>query len=119
MFLSLLFVTWELMVFPFPWRNGSKGEPKQEQDTERSPTYFLSRLNDHAVLLAAPYAVAIFIFGVALGTGGSFAWRRWLKRIRTAEWVTPDVLTRRRWLKGMVTRLVGICLVCGSRTFIL
>ncbi|KAI6104936.1 hypothetical protein EDD16DRAFT_1695864 [Pisolithus croceorrhizus] len=29
--------------------------------------------------------------------------RQWLRRIRTADWVTPDILTRRRWVKGIVT----------------
>ncbi|KIJ13684.1 hypothetical protein PAXINDRAFT_135774, partial [Paxillus involutus ATCC 200175] len=31
------------------------------------------------------------------------AWRRWGKRLRSSEWVTPDVLARRRWVRGVVT----------------
>ncbi|KIJ64278.1 hypothetical protein HYDPIDRAFT_181924 [Hydnomerulius pinastri MD-312] len=30
-------------------------------------------------------------------------WRRWGKRIKSSEWVTPDVLARRRWVRGVVT----------------
>ncbi|KAF8550886.1 staphylococcal nuclease, partial [Imleria badia] len=31
------------------------------------------------------------------------AWRRWGMRLLTAEWVTPNELARRRWIRGVVT----------------
>ncbi|KAF8836238.1 staphylococcal nuclease [Paxillus ammoniavirescens] len=50
-----------------------------------------------------PYAAVVFALGAASGVGGATAWRRWGKRLRSSEWVTPDVLARRRWVRGVVT----------------
>ncbi|KAF9235906.1 hypothetical protein BU15DRAFT_89387 [Melanogaster broomeanus] len=36
--------------------------------------------------------LVVFALGAASGAAGTVAWRRWGKRLRTAEWVTPDVL---------------------------
>ncbi|KIM61809.1 hypothetical protein SCLCIDRAFT_121039 [Scleroderma citrinum Foug A] len=60
-------------------------------------------MRNHAILLVTPYTLVAFISGAMLGAGGTFVWRRWLVRIRTAEWVTPDILARKRWVKGVVT----------------
>jgi len=35
--------------------------------------------------------------------GASIIYRRFFKRIKNAEWVTPDMLGRRRWISGVVT----------------
>ncbi|KAI5992417.1 hypothetical protein EDD15DRAFT_2168046 [Pisolithus albus] len=63
----------------------------------------LESITPHAELLAISYTAVAFIAGIATGTCGVFVWNRWLRRIRTADWVTPDILTRRRWVKGIVT----------------
>ncbi|KAF9221833.1 staphylococcal nuclease, partial [Gyrodon lividus] len=44
-----------------------------------------------------------FVLGAASGIGSAVAWRRWGKRLRSSEWVTPDMLARRRWVRGVVT----------------
>ena len=31
---------------------------------------------------------------------------RYLRRLPSSEWVTPDVLKKKRWIKGFVTRFV-------------
>ena len=49
-------------------------------------------------------SVLVFVLGAASGAGAILAWRRWGMRLRTAEWVTPNELARRRWVRGVVTR---------------
>jgi hypothetical protein len=34
-------------------------------------------------------------------------YRRFFKRIKGAEWITPDLLERKRWITGIVTRCVS------------
>ena len=46
----------------------------------------------------------VFVLGAASGAGALLAWRRWGMRLLTAEWVTPNELARRRWVRGVVTR---------------
>ena len=47
-----------------------------------------------------------FVLGSATTLGASAVYRRFFKRIRSAEWITPDVLRRKRWVTGVVTRCV-------------
>jgi len=47
-----------------------------------------------------------FLLGFATAFGASTVYRRFFKRIKNAEWVTPDLLARRRWITGVVTRCV-------------
>jgi hypothetical protein len=52
-------------------------------------------------------AIALaFLLGSATTLGASIVYRRFFKRIRNAEWVTPDLLKRKRWITGIVTRCV-------------
>ena len=50
-------------------------------------------------------AIAFFL-GSATTLGASTVYRRFFKRIRSAEWITPDLLRRKRWITGIVTRCV-------------
>ncbi|KAG2051158.1 staphylococcal nuclease, partial [Suillus hirtellus] len=49
----------------------------------------------------------LVLSGIFLGSvstlGVTFVYRRYFRRLRTAEWVTPDVLRRKRWVRGVVT----------------
>ena len=54
---------------------------------------------------AATIALA-FLLGSAATLGASTVYRRFFKRIRSAEWITPDLLGRKRWITGVVTRSV-------------
>ncbi|KAI0705983.1 hypothetical protein C8T65DRAFT_740708 [Cerioporus squamosus] len=45
-----------------------------------------------------------FVVGVLFGLGAQYVYARYLRRIPNADWVTPDMLARRRWIKGYVTR---------------
>lgn len=44
-----------------------------------------------------------FFLGSVSTLGVTFVYRRYFRRLRTAEWVTPDVLRRKRWVRGVVT----------------
>lgn len=109
------------MIFQLPWK-ASKDDSKAPEEPNRGACIsdrllpgrvvpeelspYLETLKNHAILLVTPHTLVAFISGATLGAGGTFVWRRWLMRIRTAEWVTPDILARRRWVKGVVTRWV-------------
>ncbi len=55
--------------------------------------------NDAAIALA-------FLLGSATAFGAFTVYHRYFKRIRSAEWITPDMLRRKRWITGIVTRCV-------------
>lgn len=71
-------------------------------------------------------ALAIFALGSATAVSSILVYKRFGQRIRNSEWVTPKLLTRKRWLKGVVTRWVRVqlgnlistyeCEVSGTRT---
>lgn len=44
-----------------------------------------------------------FVLGSISTLGATFVYRRYFRRLRTAEWVTPDVLQQKRWVRGVVT----------------
>lgn len=48
--------------------------------------------------------VLAFVLGSATTLGASTVYRRFFKRIRNAEWITPDLFGRKRWITGVVTR---------------
>jgi hypothetical protein len=49
-------------------------------------------------------ALVAFGLGFACSTGGALLFIRYGKRIKNSDWVTPDVLDKKRWICGMVTR---------------
>jgi hypothetical protein len=68
------------------------------QNRFRAKAYELgSRPTAHLVLSG-------FVLGSVSTLGATFVYRRYFRRLRTAEWVTPDVLQRKRWVRGVVTR---------------
>jgi len=83
-----------------PWR--------KNQEKEENPA---NAIDDAAVKLRAqfeelpPVVAAGIIFG--LGSAATvftvFLHRRYARRVRNSDWVTPILLTRKRWLKGVVT----------------
>ncbi|KAH9966185.1 hypothetical protein BGW80DRAFT_744202 [Lactifluus volemus] len=46
-----------------------------------------------------------FLLGSATTLGASSIYRRFFKRIKNAEWVTPTMLKRKRWITGVVTNV--------------
>ncbi|KAG0693879.1 hypothetical protein DFH29DRAFT_370226 [Suillus ampliporus] len=66
-----------------------------------------TRLRAKAYELGSPPTAYLIVSGFFLGSvstlGATFVYRRYFRRLRTAEWVTPDVLERRGWVRGVVT----------------
>ncbi|KAG1816737.1 uncharacterized protein BJ212DRAFT_1480596 [Suillus subaureus] len=66
-----------------------------------------NRLRAKAYELGSRPAAYIVLSGFFLGSvstlGVTFVYRRYFRRLRTAEWVTPDILRRKRWVRGVVT----------------
>lgn len=66
-----------------------------------------NRLRSKAYELASRPVAYLVLSGFLLGSvstlGATFVYRRYFRRLRTAEWVTPDVLQRKRWVRGVVT----------------
>ncbi|KAG1849531.1 SNase-domain-containing protein [Suillus subluteus] len=52
---------------------------------------------------AAYLVLSGFLLGSVSTLGVTFVYRRYFRRLRTAEWVTPDILQRKRWVRGVVT----------------
>jgi len=72
-------------------------------DTDRSqssPPAPPDELDTNAIIALA------FLLGSATALGASSVYRRFFKRIKSAEWITPDLLRRKRWITGVVTRCV-------------
>ncbi|KAH9990103.1 hypothetical protein BJV77DRAFT_1151171 [Russula vinacea] len=76
------------------------GEASPEPDPSPPPPPLPVQLDANA---AAGIALAAFLLGSATALGASSAYRRFFKRIKNAEWITPDVLRRKRWITGIVT----------------
>ena len=51
-------------------------------------------------------AFVAFLLGSATALGTSSIYRRCFKRLASAEWITPNILGRRPWITGVVTRCV-------------
>ncbi|KAG2079665.1 SNase-domain-containing protein [Suillus discolor] len=66
-----------------------------------------NRLRAKAYELGSRPAAYLVLSGIFLGSvstlGATSVYRRYFRRLRTAEWVTPDVLRRKRWVRGVVT----------------
>lgn len=65
------------------------------------------RLRAKAYEIGSRTAAYLVLSGFFLGSvstlGVTFVYRRYFRRLRTAEWVTPDILRRKRWVRGVVT----------------
>lgn len=99
---------------PWPWRQ----EEIAHNTKESSPDLQLRQLREEAATAISELESAVFalpphllaLCALCIGSAGTisarYIYRRYWKRIPSAEWVTPDILKRRRWIKGYVTRSV-------------
>ena len=81
-----------------PTANTSAGGSSGGSDRTRPPVQFDTNA---AIALA-------FLLGSATALGASSVYRRFFRRIKNAEWITPDLLGGKRWITGIVTR----CVLC-------
>ncbi|VDB88481.1 unnamed protein product [Peniophora sp. CBMAI 1063] len=83
---------------PLPvWNEWMRSLPSEPSEY---PAYMVERLRS----LPPEALVVVFAAGGASALGTAALYRRYLWRIPTAGWVTPDMLkSQRRWVKGYVT----------------
>ncbi|KAI1795409.1 nuclease [Ganoderma leucocontextum] len=100
-----------------PWIPWGPSSPPQPQSTREHIDHYRSQLQsqlqdlqkpDHPALLAEleklpPYL--LLALGAALGLAADRGYARYLKRIPSSEWVTPNITKSRRWIKGYVTKV--------------
>jgi len=47
------------------------------------------------------------LIGVMGGLAGHRVYARYFRRIQNSDWITPDILAKKRRIKGVVTESVG------------
>ncbi|EKM75415.1 hypothetical protein AGABI1DRAFT_80027 [Agaricus bisporus var. burnettii JB137-S8] len=50
-------------------------------------------------------ALVAFALGGASSLGGALLYARYGRRIRNTDWITPNLFTRKRWIRGIVTNV--------------
>ncbi|KAF8809817.1 staphylococcal nuclease [Phlegmacium glaucopus] len=93
-----------MAIWPLPWE-------KQDSETTSKPTSsqnhvaaFLTDTQNQFQALPPPVAVLItFTLGSATAMSAVVIYKRYGRRIRNVDWVTPALLRRKRWIKGVVT----------------
>ncbi|KAF7330349.1 hypothetical protein MVEN_02473200 [Mycena venus] len=82
-----------------PWPAGwNKGEPPEEIQG------LVSRAQAKLNAIPAPVlALSAFALGSITTVSGTLFYRRYFRRLQNGDWVTPDVLAKKRWVKGRVT----------------
>lgn len=73
------------------------------------PSY--DEVTNRITSLPAPTLVlSAFTLGLLSAWGTSFVYKRYFRRLKNVEWITPDMFQRKRWVKGRVTRFVLSCI---------
>jgi hypothetical protein len=49
-------------------------------------------------------ALCAFLSGSLLTLATTALHRRYFHRLKTGDWITPDVFAKRRWIRGVVTK---------------
>ncbi|KAI0776651.1 SNase-domain-containing protein [Trametes elegans] len=73
--------------------------PRNADDLVASLDARASALPPHLLILTA------FLLGATTALGGNYIYLRHWRRIPNGEWITPDMLARKRWIKGYVTNV--------------
>jgi hypothetical protein len=48
-------------------------------------------------------AVTCFALGSLTTVGVTLVYKRYGRRLQNSDWITPDILARKKWIKGVVT----------------
>lgn len=84
-----------------PWPLGSSSS----SETKHSPT--TQSVSDLTRDVPVPVlAASLVLAGGVVVLGGTRLHKRYWRRLVNGEWVTPDVIARKKWIRGYVTRLV-------------
>ena len=68
------------------------------------PPGLVSRAQAKLNAIPAPVlALSAFAFGSITTVSGTLVYRRYFRRLKNGDWITPDVFAKKRWVKGKVT----------------
>ncbi|TFY56913.1 hypothetical protein EVG20_g8747 [Dentipellis fragilis] len=96
-------------VLPWPFGGGGKKEeakkepPTLEPPALEPPALDLPLKFPQTDLPPEALIAVAFVLGGATAIATGTVYKRFFKRIPNSEWITPDILARRRWIKGTVT----------------
>lgn len=102
-------------MFPKLWPNKSNNTTDENRATPvesvlkeppRETTGGLERIQAQldSMRLTSLSDLATFSFGGVGVLSVIFLYTRFGKRIRNADWITPDLFAKKRWIRGIVTR---------------
>ncbi|KAJ7454825.1 SNase-domain-containing protein [Mycena latifolia] len=81
--------------WPADWR---KVEPPEEIQG------LVSRVQSRLDAVPAPVlALSAFALGSLTTVSGTLVYRRYFRRLKNGDWITPDIFAKKRWVKGKVT----------------
>ncbi|PPQ83913.1 hypothetical protein CVT25_000658 [Psilocybe cyanescens] len=80
-----------------PWLSWIKNE-RREEDSQ-----FMKLQARFNALPPAVAALTAFGLGSATAMSAVLVYKRYGRRIRNSDWITPKLLTRKRWLRGVAT----------------
>ena len=84
-----------------PWESvTSLFSSSSSSSTEKTVRTWTSSITSDPILVGVISAVA----ATGLTFGGIQGYRRYWRRIRNADYVTSGMLSRKKWVKGIVTR---------------
>ncbi|KAG6906309.1 hypothetical protein DXG01_014645 [Tephrocybe rancida] len=96
-------------VIPWPWRseplNVANDKPQPTDDIQDLSRQIETRLSTVTPSLLATTSFAI---GAVTASATAFFYARYGRRIRNSDWVPPDVMTRRRWVKDLKDKTLSI-----------
>ncbi len=100
-----------------PWSSSSLPDPKKSSPVTRKQvehaaddftkiTHELAAsVYARAAALPTPLLIlSTFALGGTTALGARYVYARKFRRVANGEWVTPQMLARKRWIKGYVTR---------------
>jgi hypothetical protein len=83
-----------------PWASSSSSKPPKLQEHA-----LVSQLQSQVAEIPKPaLALSIFALGSVSTITTTFVYRRFFRRLKTGDWITPDVFAKKRWVKGVVTK---------------
>ncbi|TFK37557.1 hypothetical protein BDQ12DRAFT_684869 [Crucibulum laeve] len=85
-----------------PWTIWTRsGDPTSPAD---EPNAVVSAVKARLDTIPSPLlALSAFVLGSSTAAAGAAIYWRYGRRIKTGEWMTPDIITKKRWVKGVVT----------------
>ncbi|KAF7375131.1 putative endonuclease LCL3 [Mycena sanguinolenta] len=84
-----------------PWpANWTKAESHAEEEVQGLLRRAQANLN---AIPASVLALSAFALGSITTVSGTMVYRRYFRRLKNGDWITPDVFARKRWVKGRVT----------------